>query len=355
MWKSTLFTKQCGIRIPIVQAGMAGSTSPELVATVSEYGGLGTLGAGYDTPEQLKNHIKTVKQLTARPFAVNLFVPESVDYQEEDVQKMNAHLKPYLDHLDLNASYPESHTAAQFESLIDIVIDLEVPICSFTFGIPPAHTIKKLKKQGIIIIGSATSVNEAIENERAGVDSIVAQGGEAGGHRGTFNNTASPVNIGTMALIPQVVDHVSIPVIAAGGIMDGRGVSAAFMLGASGVQMGTAFLTTDEAGSKPVHREALMKHVETETTMTRLYSGKWARGIHTRLIDELRAQHVEPLPYPIQNDLTKNLRKVAAERGYEAWTHLWSGQGLRLSRKMSTQALLASLECETEETLGKFQ
>ena len=355
MWKKTALSQLCQIRLPIIQAGMAGATSAELVATVSEYGGLGTIGAGYDTPQKLKSEIMAVQQLTNHPFAVNLFVPEQHHYSRQKVETMHAFLKPYLEQLQLQPDNPEQHSDEEFQELINILIDLKVPVCSFTFGVPSAEIIQKLKKHGIVVIGCATSVEEAIQNERAGMDAIVAQGGEAGGHRGTFlNDDNEAVGIGLMALLPQMVDHVSVPVIGAGGIMDGRGISAAFMLGAAGVQMGTAFLMTNESGASATHQKAIRTHVETDTTLTRLFSGKWARGIQNQWIVDMRAQHVNPLPYPYQNDVTKKLRKTAAQQGIQDWTHLWSGQGIRLARACTAQNLLSQLEEETTKTLSKF-
>lgn len=354
MWKSTPFSTRSQLRVPIIQAGMAGATSPELVAAVSVSGGLGTIGAGYDTPQKLVETIKSVKRLTDAPFSVNVFVPENVSFQTSDVQQMNTYLQPYLNRYGLDASQPQAHSEKQFQELIDIIIQLGVPICSFTFGIPSPTTIQQLKENDIVVIGSATSVEEAIQIERAGMDVVVAQGSEAGGHRGTFNDTKTPVNIGTMALVPQIVDHVTIPVIAAGGIMDGRGIAAALMLGASGVQMGTAFLTTTESGANVVHRNALMHNVETSTTMTKMYSGKWARGIENQFIHDMHAQQVTPLPYPIQNDLTKALRQQAIEHKDESVTHLWAGQGLRLTREMAVSQLMTTLEYETDFTFRRY-
>lgn len=356
MWKKTTISQLCQIRLPIIQAGMAGSTSAELVAAVSEYGGLGTIGGGYDTTEKLKFEIEAVRALTDQPFAVNLFVPEHSDYTQHEVEKMHHYLEPYLDKFQLQHDAPELHSDKQFQELIQTVIDLKAPVCSFTFGIPSENVIQQLKNQGIIVIGCATSVEEAIKNERAGVDAIVAQGWEAGGHRGTFlkQEADEAPGIGLMALIPQVVDYVSVPVIGAGGIMDGRGISAALMLGAAGVQLGTAFLTTKESGANATHQEALMQHNETDTTLTRLFSGKWARGIKNQWIIDMRKQQVDPLPYPYQNDMTKRVRKMAAQQGIPDWTHLWSGQGLRLSRICTTKALLSHLEEETSLTLSRF-
>lgn len=239
---STQLTELLQIKYPIIQAGMAGSTTPELVAEVSNQGGLGTIGAGYFNTEKLEDEIKQVRALTNNPFAVNLFVPGKQNSTTEQIRQMNAWLKPYRRALKLEEPTVNISEHQQFKDAIDIILKYQIPICSFTFGLPNADIIKKLKEANVKLIGTATSVDEAIEKENAGMDIIVAQGSEAGGHRGSFMHKENDMPlIGTMSLVPQIVDKVSIPVIAAGGIMDERGVIASLMLGAQGVQMGTPF------------------------------------------------------------------------------------------------------------------
>ncbi|PCF46480.1 NAD(P)H-dependent flavin oxidoreductase [Staphylococcus delphini] len=333
MWYKTKVTEQCRIDYPIIQAGMAGSTTPELVATVSELGGLGTIGAGYMTPAALEQEILKVKARTSKPFSVNLFVPESFSYTDAEVSAMNSFLAPYRQALNLEQPTIGEHDPAAFDRMIDIVIQQQVPICSFTFGIPDEKTINRLKAAGTILIGSATTVEEAKAVEAAGLDAVVAQGSEAGGHRATFSERqeTTPL-IGTMALIPQVVDHVNIPVIAAGGVMDSRGWLASHALGAQGVQMGTAFLTTHESNAKSVHKQAIFNSNETDAIVTHEISGKPARGLHNALIQHLREEGPAVLPYPIQNDLTKQIRAAAGKAGLTKWMHMWSGQGVRLAQ-----------------------
>lgn len=354
MWYQTAITEQCGIQFPIIQAGMAGSTTPELVANVTEAGGLGTIGAGYMTPEKLEQEILQVKQLTSKPFAVNLFVPEAFTYTDEAVNTMNDHLQSYREALSLETPTAGKHDSEVFQQVIDIVIKHQVAVCTFTFGVPLVDIVSKLHDAGVIVVGSATTVAEAQEVEHVGMDAVVAQGSEAGGHRAAFQQDGATSLVGTMALIPQMVDHVSIPVIAAGGIMDGRGWIASHMLGAAGVQLGTAFLTTRESASKPVHRQAILNSTETDTVVTKVLSGKAARGIRNALIDDLESVHDKVLPYPIQNDLTKQLRATAAKENNAQWTHIWSGQGGRLARDTDAQTLIKSLLKEAQEQVDRL-
>lgn len=260
MWYENKVTQDLNIKYPIVQAGMAGGiTTPELVAAVSNSGGLGSLGAGYMSSEQTRESIRKVKQLTDKPFGVNLFIPETPDVSEDELKKANEWLRPFRGKLGISEKLEvKKPTATLFEQQMEIIMEERVPVCSFTFGVPSKETVQQLKTGNIMVIGTATTVKEAIANEENGVDMVVVQGSEAGGHRGTFMGSFEEAMIGTMALVPQTVDHVNIPVIAAGGIMDGRGVLAALILGAQAVQMGTAFVTSIESGAKEQHKEAIL-------------------------------------------------------------------------------------------------
>lgn len=351
MWTSSQVAKHCHIQYPIVQAGMAGSTTPELVAAVSNNGGLGTIGAGYMSATQLENEIIKVQQLTNQPFAVNLFVPEPIHYDMVHVQQMKHTLEPLRQSFGVSELKIKAHDDAEFEEKIALLLKYHVPICSFTFGIPSEHIIDKLKQASITTIGSATTVEEAQAVEQAGCDMVVAQGSEAGGHRGSFTSQAHTHLIGTMALVPQIVDHVSIPVIASGGIMDGRGVLASLALGASGVQMGTAFLTTTESKAADVHKTAIVNAKETDAVLTNVFSGKMARGLYNRFIEMMESTSVTPLPYPIQNDLTNDIRSAAKQKGDIEWTHLWSGQGVRLAQEMNAKQLITKLNREVQQRM----
>ncbi|UBH11235.1 NAD(P)H-dependent flavin oxidoreductase [Macrococcus armenti] len=340
MKQSMTLTSLLNITHPIIQAGMAGATTPELVATISNEGGLGTIGAGYMSLAQLNDEIDNVTVLTKKPFAANLFVPENTTTNETSISKMHDHLQYYYNKYKIDKPYIKHNIRDHFNSMIDLIISKHVPIISFTFGIPDASIIQKLKAHQIKIIGSASSVHEAVICEKAGMDIIVAQGYEAGGHRANFNTNA---HIGLMSLIPQVVDEVSIPVIAAGGIMDKRGINAAIALGAAGVQMGTAFLTSYESKAPAVHKEAITASTETDTTLTKAISGKEARGIKNQLIVNLEQYYEDILPYPYQNDLTSPFRKLATQHNNAADLHLWCGQTPRLANINYAKDIFRSL------------
>lgn len=352
MWNSTRLTDQLSIVYPIVQAGMAGSTTPELVAAISNEGGLGTIGAGYMTLDNLRDEIKAIRNLTNKSFAVNLFVPEDIRYNDSDIEKMQKELKPYYDKYDLKTADVKAHSEQTLLDKIQLLMDMEVPVASFTFGIPSQSWINELKKKGIITIGTASSVEEARMIEQSGLDMVVAQGYEAGGHKGAFTKTRS---IGTMALIPQIVDSVSIPVIAAGGIMDARGILASLMLGASGVQMGTAFLTTHESKAPNVHKEAIIHAQPEDTTVTKVFSGKSARGIENNFINDLEASVVNILPYPLQNDLTTSIRQSAAKNGDTGLLHMWCGQAPTLAKKVNAQGLFREIVAHIDQLILDFK
>ncbi|UTH16619.1 NAD(P)H-dependent flavin oxidoreductase [Macrococcus epidermidis] len=352
MWNSTRLTDQLSIAYPIVQAGMAGSTTPELVAAISNEGGLGTIGAGYMTTDVLSDEIEAVRKLTDKPFAVNLFVPEDIQYDDSAIQMMQEKLKPYYDKYDLKTANVKIHSEQTFLDKIQLLMDMEVPVVSFTFGIPAQQIINLLKKKGIITIGTASSIEEARMIEQSGLDMVVAQGFEAGGHKGAFTKTRS---IGTLALIPQIVDSVSLPVIAAGGIMDARGILASLMLGASGVQMGTAFLTTHESKAPNDHKEAIIHAQPEDTTVTKVFSGKSARGIENNFINDLETSGTNILPYPLQNDLTTSIRQSAAKNGDTAILHMWCGQAPTLAKKINAQGLFREIVAHTDQLILDFK
>ncbi|MGI8314227.1 NAD(P)H-dependent flavin oxidoreductase [Halobacillus mangrovi] len=350
MWNYNRLLELLNIHHPIIQAGMAGGvTTPELVAAVSNAGGLGTLGAGYMTPETMKESIQEIKDLTQSPFGVNVFVPENPHATEKEIEEANRLLEPFRNELGIKDEAKPQVDESLFENQINVIIEEQVPVCSFTFGIPPKGIIRDLKNEGIVLMGTATTVEEAILNEQYGMDTVVAQGSEAGGHRGTFSGSYNQSMIGTMSLIPQVADQVKIPVIAAGGIMDGRGVRASLVLGADGVQLGTAFVTCKESGAKPQHKESILHTSETETVITRSFSGKPARGIKNTFIKEMEAHERELLDYPLQNSLTKGIRKEAAKQNRPELMSLWSGQSPRLSQSGSAAEIVKSIVAHVRE------
>ncbi|OXS56754.1 nitronate monooxygenase [Bacillus sp. V-88] len=355
MWYKNDVTKNLRTKYPIIQAGMAGGvTTPELVASVSNSGGLGTIGAGYMSVTDLNESIKQVKKQTNLPFGVNVFIPEEAEYTEDQINQMQELLKPFMKELNLFNDDPFTLKQIDFERQIETILEERVPVCSFTFGIPPKEIMKELKKEGIQVIGTATTVEEALINQECGMDLIVAQGSEAGGHRGTFLGTYDESMIGTFSLLPQVVDAVEVPVIAAGGVMDGRGVVAALALGAKGVQMGTAFLTNKESGAKEIHKKAILQAEETNTTLTTAFSGKPARGITNSFIHIMKEYENQILPYPVQNALTKELRMEAGNQHNPEFMSLWSGQSPRLSKDVNVHELMDSLVMEVEKGIHRL-
>ncbi|WP_027954600.1 NAD(P)H-dependent flavin oxidoreductase [Halobacillus kuroshimensis] len=349
MEKQNRLVHMLSIKYPIIQAGMAGGvTTPSLIAEVSNHGGLGTLGGGYMHPEELRTAIKNIKEKTSRAFAVNLFVPEYPEVNGEEVTAAHKALKPYYDKLAVHERQDPFLDVELFEQQINVVLEEKIRVVSFTFGLPSGRVMKALKHSGVITIGTATTVEEAVLNEMKGLDIVVAQGSEAGGHRGSFLQSFEKSMIGLFSLIPQVVDAVKVPVIGAGGIMDGRGFSAALSLGAEGVQMGTAFVTSRESGAHELHKEMIQKAREDEMTLTSAFSGKPARGIRNTFTKSL-SRHEDLLPYPLQNQMTKAIRQASAAKGNPEYMSLWSGQSPRLSRDTSAGEVISDLVSYVEE------
>ena len=347
------FTDRFELTIPVVLAPMGGGPStPELAAAVSNAGGLGSLAAAYSSPERIQQDIARVRELTQRPFAVNLFSPSRLP-QPGSTEPVAEFLRPYHERLGLKAPELPQKPIEDFDEQIEAIAKAAPPIVSFTFGLPPQKVMERLKTQGIYLIGTATTVEEARQLEQAAVDAVVAQGSEAGAHRGTFAVQAEEALIGTVALVPQVADAVHVPVIASGGIMDGRGIVAALALGASAVQMGTAFLLCKEAGTSAPYREALRTAREDQTTLTRAFSGKMARGLRNEYLARWNASGLTNLPYPWQNAFTQPMRRAAAQAKQAGLLSLWAGQGVRMIRECSAAELMKELREEIKQTQEK--
>ena len=348
----TRFAELVGVRYPIVQAPMAPYTTPELVAAVSNAGGLGTLAAAMMPPDALREAIEAIRALTDRPFGVNLFAPlETPAPRATDVAAMQLLLARHRDELALPEPPPPPPARRMLDAQLAVVADERVPVFSFTFGIPPLDAVREA---GARILGTATTAAEAVELEAAGVDAIVAQGAEAGGHRGTFLGRFRQALVGTLALVPQLVDRVSAPVIAAGGIMDGRGIAAALALGAEGVQLGTAFLASRESAAPPAYKEALSAAADDATVVSESQSGRSARMIATPLVDEIERSGLEILPYPLQGQLMTDIRAAAAERGRADLLFLLAGQGAGLARDIGAADLVETLVRETQEAIDQL-
>jgi nitronate monooxygenase len=343
-----------GIEHPILLAPMAGGPStPELAAAVSNAGGLGSLAGGYLAPEAIRDAIRRTRALTARPFAVNLFAPvprESPSAAE--VERARRAVAPFRAEVGLPDAGPPGPLPS-FEEELRVVIDERVAAFSFTFGALSSEDVAALTRSGAVVLGTATTVREARALEAAGCHGVVAQGGEAGGHRGTFLGPLERGLAGTLALVPQIVDAVKLPVVAAGGIMDGRGVAAAFALGAQGVSLGTAFLPCPESGASRAYKEALLSHADDDpTTLTRAFSGRLARGLRNRFTEEMASAPL--LPFPLQNSLTQDLRREAAKAGKADLLSLWAGQAAPLARARGAGDLVRDLVRETEEAVARL-
>ena len=348
--KAKQFTELLGIEHPIIQAPMAGGPStPELVAAVSNAGALGSLGAGYLSPQQLESDIARVKELTKRPFSVNLFIPENNEPKEPSDKVLNK-LEQFSRELGIDPGKIQEPPKHTFEDQLEVVLAHDVPVFSFTFGIPEPGFMQSVKDNNTRIIGTATCLEEAIMLKKSGCDAVVAQGSEAGGHRGSFVHTTLPV-IGSMALIPQLVPNTQLPIVASGGIMDGRGIAASLTLGASGVQMGTAFLGCKEADLPKPWLDSLLSSKDTSTVLTKTFTGKYARGVNNRFIREMSPFENEVAPYPIQNYLTRSIRNASKEQGDSEYMSMWAGQGAALSRKSTAKELVDTLILECRDTL----
>lgn len=317
--KVRMITERLGIDLPLLLAPMAGGPStPALAAAVSNAGGLGAIAGGYLPPEQFARDAARTRELTGRPFNMNLFAHE-MPPKPDGLEAMNERLHVYRGELGIPRAPLPAKFGDDFDALFAVVLEQKPKVFSFTFGIPSREALDACRANGILTIGTATTIDEGKALQEAGVDAVCAQGFEAGGHRGGDGD------IGLIALVPVLVNTLTIPVIAAGGIMTSEGVRAALALGAQAVQLGTAFLLCPEAGTSAPYREAI-KHGG-RTAITKNFSGRAARGIENRFMRE----PIEPLPYPYQNALTRDIRKVAASAGRAEYLSLWAGEGVGLA------------------------
>lgn len=351
-WPKNRVSDLLGIRYPIIQAPMAGGiTTPALIAAVSNAGGLGSLGAGYMPPDELRQAIIEIRALTDQPFAVNVFVPEPLKEDAERIIQASEFLAPYRKELDLPDNDPLATELPSYIEQLGVLFEESVEIISFTFGVPGEAELDTIKQLGITTIGTATHLLEAILLEETGLDLVVAQGIEAGGHRGTFLGTAEQGMTGLLVLLPLLADHLHIPFVAAGGIMDARSIVAALKLGAEGVQMGSAFLACPESGTHPAYKETLLSSTELTTVLTRTFSGKLGRALKNRFVAELQ-QAEEYLPgFPVQHGLTSPIRKRAAELDKVELMSMWAGQGCAMIRDLPADMLLQEWIEQTEKLL----
>jgi nitronate monooxygenase len=349
-WNKTRISSFLGIEYPIIQGPLGGLSSQRLTATVSNFGGLGSFGAHSLSPSAIKDVIAEIRTLTSKPFAINLWVSMEDEGARtsgsEAFSRSLSYIAAHIRALDGTVPTYTPYVPMKFEDQARVLLDAKVPVFSFVFGVPPKEILDECRAQGILTIGTATTPDEAIVLEQAGIDMVVASGFEAGGHRGSFLRAAEESLTGTFALVPQVADAVSIPVIAAGGIADARGIVAAFALGAEGVQMGTAFLACEESGASILHRDAILGGNARRTGLTRGFTGRLARGIQNQLLEELNRPCVEILPYPLQRFLVRNLSILSEKAEKPELLQFWAGQSANLSRQSDATVLLQTLVSE---------
>ena len=355
-WNKTRVSNQLGIEYPIIQGPLGGFSSQRLTAAVSNFGGLGSFGAHGLAPTAIQGVIAEIRSLTSKPFAMNLWVSMEDEgaaaSDAEAFERALSHLAPHLDAVGATKPQFSPYEPLRFEDQARVLLDAKVPVFSFIYGIPPKEILEECHRQGIVTIGTATTPDEAFALEKAGVDVVVASGFEAGGHRGSFLRSAEDSLTGTISLVPLVVDAVKIPVVAAGGIADARGIAAAFALGAEGVQMGTIFLACEESGSSALHREAILSGKANRTSLTRGFTGRLARGIHNQLLETMNRPGVSVLPYPLQRSLMRNLAVPAQQAGQGELLALWAGQSAGLAQCPGVTALLQSLVDGVSEKLA---
>jgi nitronate monooxygenase len=346
------FLRRIGIDLPIIQAPMAGGPdTPALAAAVGNAGALGSLGCAYLSAARIEAVVAELRGLSERPFALNLFVraDEADDAAARD--RVQPLLREFRRELGLGDEPSAAATATEpFAAQLEAVLRVRPRVFSFTFAMPTREQLAALRARDIFVIGTATNVDEADALAALGVDAIIAQGGEAGGHRGTFLGRFEDSLIGTMALVPQIARRVRVPVIAAGGIVDGAGIRAALQLGAAAAALGTAFMLCPEAGTPPAHREALMSPSARQTVVTRAFSGRPARGIRNRFSDAF--EKLEAAPFPQQQRLTAEIRATASKQQRVELMQLWAGQGAPLVRAMPAAALVETLAREAGLTDG---
>ncbi len=349
-WNQTRVSKRLGIEYPIIQGPLGGLSSQRLTAAVSNFGGLGSFGAHGLTPGAIRDVIAEIRSLTSKPFAMNLWVSMEDEGAfasgEEAFARSLSAISGHIEALGGSLPVHKPYAPIQFEDQMRVILDAKVPAFSFIYGIPPEEILDECRTQGIVIIGTATTPDEALALQDAGVDVVVASGFEAGGHRGSFLRTSEESLIGTFSLVPQVADRVDVPVVAAGGIADARGIIAALALGAEGVQIGTAFLACEESGASEHHRQALLSGKAGRTALTRGFTGRLARGIKNQLMEEMNQPGVEILPYPLQRALMKNLSGPAERAKNPDLTPMWAGQSANLARHTDATTLLQSLVSE---------
>jgi nitronate monooxygenase len=355
MWNRTRITELLGIEFPILQGPMgAGFSTPELLAAVSNAGGLGSLGAYTMAGEEILEADKAIREKTNKPYNINLWVSD-VDktlagYSQEDLTKVTALFKPYFDEFGIPLPELSANIPSKFENQVEAVLTIRPAVFSFIFGIPSREILAECRRLGIKTVGAATTFDEGLALQEANVDAIVAAGFEAGGHRPSFLRPAQDSLTGLFTLIQQLKSKVQIPVIAAGGIADGKGIAAALTLGAAAVQIGTAFLACDESGATPLHKSILFSDQAKYTTLSKSLTGRMGRMLRNRISDEVKFE-TDVLPFPLQTKLLAPLKAAALAQGRKDMISFWSGQNANALKHHKAEVLMQALVEETRNLL----
>ncbi|HTK85588.1 MAG TPA: nitronate monooxygenase [Patescibacteria group bacterium] len=344
-WPDDQLIKLLSIEHPIIQAPMAGADSPDMAGAVSEAGGLGSLACALLTPAQIHTAWKAIRAKTAKPINLNFFCHKQNADSPERQERWKKRLAPFYKELQLDPDdIPPSPTRAPFDdSFCAVVEEIKPPVVSFHFGLPEEALLKRVKKTGAVILSSATTVEEAVWLEEHGCDAIIAQGSEAGGHRAMFLTADISTQVGTAVLVPQIVEALSVPVVASGGIGDAQGIRAALALGASAVQLGTAYLFCREAKISPLHLAALSSTPGDGTAITNIFSGRPARGIINRLVRTIGPMSADAPEFPYASRLINPLRAASEAAGSIDFMQMWSGQAAALGRPTDAAALTREL------------
>jgi len=352
MWYNTKATALLGIDYPIMQGPFGGNLSTvALTAAVSNAGGLGGYGAYTMSPQEIFEADKQLKAATNKPYNINLWVSDHDIAQsglsDDQYDKTAVLFKPYFDEVGIPLPEKPAPFQSRFENQLEVILDIKPKVFSFMFGALSADVLEQCKRSGIVTVGAATTLDEAIFLESTGVDMIIASGFEAGGHRPSFLASAESSLTGTFVLLQLIREKVKTPIIAAGGIANGKGVAATLALGASAVQIGTAFLACDESNALPIHREMLFSDAAKYTTLSRAYTGRLGRGLTSRIAKEISGKEKDVLPFPLQTTLISPLRKAALDQQKWDMILFWGGQIAPILKHTKAKELMHSLIEET--------
>lgn len=345
MWPDRRLLDLFGIEHPIVQAPMAGSSTPDMAVAAAASGALASLACATLSPEGIRAAVATIRGRTDRPLNLNFFCHRSPIHDESREASWRATLRAYYDEhgLDPDATVPGASRTPFDEAACEVLEEIRPAVASFHFGLPDEPLLARVRAAGCLVVSSATTVAEARWLTERGADAVVAQGAEAGGHRGMFLTDRVAEQPSTFALVPQVVDAVRVPVIAAGGIADGRGLAAALMLGAAGVQVGTAYLRSPESAASPLYREALASAQDDSTALTNLFTGRPARGLVNRAMREIGHISDAAPAFPLAAGAMASLRKAAEAAGRGDFSPLWAGQAAALATADGTEEITRRL------------